>query len=198
MHMKKISGVLSCLAMAGLILATSASADEWRFPVGPTFMSGFKKVYDFYKDVEDADSGLMIPVGISFTPYYEFTHGSMLGLEVGPISAVFMEERGSSSSTSVKYWAVPLGFTYGFMFMPSASISPFAKVGVKYHIVGGDYIDKSTPGFYGGAGVEFLRNKMVGISVELGYDSSEVTFGEGGYTEDIRPAQFMASVRAVF
>ena len=195
--MKRIDSVLGGLVVAGLVWATSSIAGEWRFPVGPSFMSGFSKVYDFYKDAEDADNGILIPIGISFTPYYAFTHGSLLGLDVGPVCAIFMEERGKSSS-SLKYWAVPVGCTYGFMFMPSSSISPFARVGIKYHIVGGDYIDKSTPGFYGGAGVEFMRNKRIGISTEVGYDSSEVSFGEDGYTEDIRPAQFIASIRVVF
>ena len=106
-----------------------------------------------------------------------------------------LEKRGGSSSSSVSYWDVPVGLSYGFTFIPSASISPYARVGVKYHIVGGDYVDKSTPGAFAAAGVEFFRKSVVGVGLEAGYDASEVQMTNG---EKIKTGAFMVSLKAVF
>lgn len=55
----------------------SATAAEWRFPVGVAYISGAREIIDQYEDNFDAkgirtEGADGIPIGISFQPYYEF------------------------------------------------------------------------------------------------------------------------------
>jgi len=68
-------------------------------------------------------------------------------------------------------------------------------------------VEGSTPGAYAALGVELLRNKKVGIQVEIGYDSSKITlkhesggyyYGERDFEQKVTPGGLIASVRAVF
>lgn len=205
-----------CLAtiLGGLVLGTGLvstaaeegwqrGAEEWRLPVGISYISGFSDVMNFYEDAYGADSQVFIPIGLSFTPYYQFSHGSRLGGDLGPAGVVMI----TGGDDDVTFWDVPIGLSYGFTFIPHASVSPYARVGVKYHIVGGDGVDSSTPGAFGAIGVELMRKKVIGIQAEIGYDASEVTFsspsysrasGWGTHEETVKPGGFTVSIRAVF
>ena len=167
---------------------------EWRFPVGLTYISGMQDMVDYVEDEMDGDTDLFIPIGLSFTPYYEFAHGSRIGLDLGPGTIItFKEQYGDSSDTL--YWGVPVGLSYGFTFIPRASVSPYARIGFKYYIAGGDWLDKSSPGLFAAAGVEFLRKKAIGVGFEIGYDNAEVEFNNG---ETFTPGEIQVSLRAIF
>ncbi len=194
MGMSIVAGVL----MAGM----SEAADTWKFPVGLSYIDGFSDVVSYYEDRYGADASGYVPIGISFTPYYQFDHGSRLGVDVGPAGVVIVT--GGADST---YFDVPLALTYGFTFLPKASVSPYARGGIKYHIAGGDDVQDSKPGLFGAVGVEFMRQKRIGVQFEVGYDAAEVTLeGESSYyggrysssEETITPGGLLVSVRAVF
>jgi hypothetical protein len=201
----------ACAALSMLLVAANVCLAEgkWAFPVGLSYVSGIQNVLDYYEELfPELDTSWSVPVGLSFTPYYEFEHGSRLSFDLGPAAIILIDEESyygnSWESSEETYWDVPVGLTYGFTFLPQASVSPFARVGFKYHIADGDYVDSSTPGAFGAVGIEFMRNKMVGVSFEVGYDASEVTLagadwrGNGYREEDVKSGEVLVSLRAVF
>lgn len=173
---------------------TTERKGDWRFPVGLTFVSGMREMADFVEDEMGADMDLYIPIGLSFAPYYEFAHGSRVGFDLGPATIITIEE-GYGNDEDIPYWGVPVALTYGFTFIPRASVSPYARIGFKYHVAGGDWLDKSTPGVFAAAGVEFLRKKAVGVGFEIGYDGAEVEFEDG---TEFTPGEVLVSLRAIF
>lgn len=172
---------------------TDARNGDWRFPVGLTFVSGLRDMADYVEDKLDADTE-SIPIGLSFAPYYEFSHGSRIGFDLGPGTIIMVEEKYGDGSDTL-YWGVPVALTYGFTFIPRASVSPYARIGFKYYIAGGDWQDKSSAGVFAAAGVEFLRKKAVGVGFEIGYDGAEVEFNNG---ETFTPGEIQVSLRAIF
>lgn len=166
---------------------------DWRFPIGLTYANGMRDMADFVED-NIGDTDLFVPVGLSSAPYYEFAHGSRIGFDLGPATIITVEKQYGDDSDTL-YWGVPVALTYGFTFVPRASVSPYARVGFKYHIAGGDWLDKSSPGVFVAAGVEFLRKKAVGVGFEIGYDGSEVEFEDGS---EFTPGEVLVSLRAIF
>ena len=166
---------------------------DWRFPIGLTYANGMRDMADFVED-NIGDTDLFVPVGLSFAPYYEFAHGSRIGFDLGPATIITVEKQYGDDSDTL-YWGVPVALTYGFTFVPRASVSPYARVGFKYHIAGGDWLDKSSPGVFVAAGVEFLRKKAVGVGFEIGYDGAEVEFEDG---TEFTPGEVLVSLRAIF
>ena len=200
-----------CVAM--LVMALSAAicraGGRWGFPVGLSYVSGLQNVVDFYEEqYPGLDEDWSVPVGLSFTPYYEFAHGSRITFDLGPAAIILISEEsyygGYWEDSDDTYWDVPVGLTYGFTFLPQASVTPYARAGIKYHIADGDLVDSSSPGVFVAFGIEFLRNRMVGVSLEVGYDASEVTLaGQGrrvaaSREEDIKTGEVLVSLRAVF
>jgi len=172
--------------------AESPGTDGFRFALGLTYMSGLTEVSDFIFDEVDAEDELVVPVGLSFVAGYEFSHGSRIAFDLGPAAVILL-------NSELEYWDVPLGLSYGFTFIPAASVSPYARVGFKYHIVGGgDWVGDSTPGFFVAAGIEFARTKPVGFGLEIAYDASEINLTESYWEEGVRPGQVLVSARAVF
>ena len=184
----------SSAAVRTATVPTARRTGEWRFPVGLMFVSGMREMADFVEDEMGADMDLYVPIGLSFAPYYEFAHGSRIGFDLGPATIITIEE-GYGDDEDIPYWGVPVALTYGFTFIPRASVSPYARVGFKYHVAGGDWLDKSTPGVFAAAGVEFLRKKAVGIGFEIGYDGAEVEFEDG---TEFTPGEVLVSLRAIF
>jgi hypothetical protein len=185
---------------AGVLIAGGAQAgDNWRFPVGLSYIDGFSDVVSYYEDTYHADSGGFVPIGLSFTPYYQCNHGSRMGVDVGPAGVVMV----TGGAEDRFFWNLPLAFTYGFTFMPSRSVAPYVRTGVKYNIAGGDDVQDSKAGLFVATGVEFLRHKICGVGVEVGYDDSEVTLGSDDWRgrsvdRTVKPGGVIVSLRAVF
>lgn len=158
----------------------------WRFPLGISFVSGETEVGDYYED-ELGLEGNMLPIGLSFAPYYQFAHGSRLGVDLGPVSFIRVE-------SEIESWDIPVALSYGFRFLPDAFVSPYLRAGVKYHIFTGDRVEDSKPGAFGAAGLEFFRTEKFFVSLEVGYDGSEVTLGETA----VQPGQVMVGLQIVF
>jgi hypothetical protein len=203
---KKILVFIVALLIAGGLFSNPIDAVDWRFPVGLTYINGFGDVTDIYKDNMKAEGYMLldeswdIPVGISFHPYVELDNGITIGTGFGPLAAIFVTTSSSGGGDGDKYFFdFPVNLTGGYVFIPSANISPYVRGGVMYHIASGDYVESSTPGLFGAVGVEFFRHNPVGLGIEIGYDSSEIELEKVGIgTEEIEPFGLMVSIFAIF
>jgi hypothetical protein len=177
----------------------SAMAVDWRFPVGITYVNGWSDVKDLYEDnlvargqSYEEVSGL--PVGLSFHPYAEFDKGYAVGGGIGPAMLIVGDW---------DFFDLPLRMDFRYTIMPKNDTAAYFRIGPSLHIASGDFVEKNGAGIFVGAGVEFLRTKVVGVGIELAYDSAEVEFKKYSnywdYTsEKIKPCEFMFSVFAVF
>ena len=194
----KRRGLVFCmqLVMVMLFASSSALAADWRFPLGLTYVSGFEDVEDIYVDNLEAEGYSVYdtdywPVGISFHPYVEFDNGLGVGASIGPTMMIYGD---------ADYFDVPIGLDGRYTFIPGASISPYVRVGVRTHLASGDYVEGTTPGFFGAIGLEFLRDRRVSIGAEISTDASEVELERVQHndTEDVQPCELMVSVFVVF
>jgi Outer membrane protein beta-barrel domain len=175
----------------------SAQAAGWRFPVGLTYVSNFGKISDIYTDNLEwlgytTSSSDAVPVGLALQPYYQFDNGLAVGGGIGPLMAVIAE--------SYEFYDVPVALDVRYYIPASASVSPYVRAGVRYHVASGDWVSKSSPGFIGGIGVEFLRNRPISASIELGYDAATIELEKlrTNTTEKVRPGKLTVSIFAVF
>ena len=194
----KRRGLVSCMQLVVVILfaGTPAMAADWRFPLGLSYASGFEDVVDIYDDNLEAegysvDKSEGPPVGISFHPYVEFDNGLGVGASIGPSMIIYGD---------TDFLDVPVGLDGRYTFIPGAGISPYVRVGVRTHLASGDYVEGTTPGFFGAIGLEFLRDRRVSIGVEISTDASEVELERVQHndTEDVQPCELMVSVFVVF
>lgn len=205
--MKKTSYFVLCmlLMLVGFFIKPTYAAD-WRFPVGLTYINGFGDVVDIYEDNLKAegyivDTSWEFPVGISFQPYVQLDNGVRFGAGVGPIAFI---------AGDASFYDIPVNINAGYIFFPSANISPYVRGGLMCHIAGGDYVEGRSIGLFGGIGVEFSRKESVSFGVELSYDTSEIEFekynNNSNYwwnsnekdTKDIRPYGLMFSIFVIF
>jgi hypothetical protein len=182
--------------MVTLFVSSSAKAADWRFPLGLTYASGFGDVMDIYEDNLKAEGYYVYstdysPVGISFHPYAQFESGFGVGFGVGPLMII---------SGDREFFDIPIGLDFRYTFIPTANTSPYVRAGGRHHLASGDYVEGSTPGFFGGFGIEFLRDKKVNMGIEVSYDSSEIELERRRYntTEDVKPSELMVSIFAIF
>jgi hypothetical protein len=190
-------------ALVGLSLQWSVqAAGKFYFPIGLSYISGLHdandKLADFYtRDGWDVDK-IDIPIGLTFNPYYELDNGLGAGVSVGPASFMVVEERIRGSyhrdETFVSY-AVPVGAFVRYTLLRDKMFSPYIRAGVKYPFAGGDNLESSQVGPFGAIGVEIWRNKKVGMSLEVGYDGSEVKVK---YTGSIRTPGVEYSDKVMF
>jgi hypothetical protein len=195
--MKK-RGLVFCIQflMAILLISSSAKAADWRFPLGLTYVSGFEDVVDIYEDNLEAEGYYIYsvdywPVGISLHPYVQFDSGFGVGFDIGPLMFI---------SGDREFFNIPIGLNLRFLFIPKANTSPYVRAGGRHHLASGDYVEGSTPGFFGGFGIEFLRDKRVNMGIEVAYDSSEIELERRRYntTEDVKPSELMVSIFVIF
>ncbi|MFQ5901459.1 MAG: hypothetical protein ACE5IH_07885 [Thermodesulfobacteriota bacterium] len=184
------------LPIVGLFFSGSAKAADWRFPVGFTYISGIGDIADNYEDNLEAEGYWVIsvdaiPIGISFHPYVQFDNGFRVGTGIGPAMLIYGD---------ADFFNIPINLNGGYTFFPSANTSPYVRGGIMYHIASGDYVEGTTPGFFGGIGVEFLRNRRVGFGIEIAYDTSEIELEKkvNNTTEDIQPIGLMVNIFAIF
>ena len=204
--MKKISYFFVLLMVVGFFIKPTYAAD-WRFPVGLTYINDFGDVVDIYEDNLEAegyivDTSWEFPVGISFQPYVQLDNGFRFGAGIGPTIAFIGDD--------ASFYDIPINVNAGYIFFPSANISPYVRGGLMYHIAGGDYVEGTSLGLFGGIGVEFSRKENVSFGIELSYDTSEIEFekysSDSNYwwnsyksgTKDIKPYGLMFSIFVVF
>jgi outer membrane protein OmpA-like peptidoglycan-associated protein len=197
---KKTAASCIVLVMASLCVGDSATAEEWRFPIGYSYISGLTNVRDDYRQNLETQGYTVStdtaePLGISFQPYVLFQNGFGIGGGIGPYL--------SSQSSAASFYALPVGLDVRYMFSPGTNTSSYVRIGGRYNIAIGSFVEHSTPGLFGGVGVEFFRKKTVGFSLELSYDASTVTLKDyqnsTNYgSEAVQPSGFMAGIFVVF
>jgi hypothetical protein len=206
--------------IAGIGLSSSARAEgKFYFPVGISYASGIHdatdKLYDYYKrDYPDADvSKIEIPVGLVLNPYYEWETsigGIGAGVTVGPTMFMIVDETTyygyGESSEDVKFsYVVPVGGFVRYTPWPKATFAPYVRAGVKYPFAGGDNLESSSVGGFGAIGVELWRTKKVGMSLEVGYDTSKIKVKytgqnalSGNFSEKVTCPGFTVGLSVVF
>lgn len=200
--------LVGCIALVimCLVVGMRGSAEaEWRFPVGLTGVTGYGDVVDLYEENLEAagytaEDSWNVPVGIAFNPYYEFGSGFRIGTGLGPMSYLMT----AGASENVYFFNVPINANIGFTLFPKSSVAPYVRAGVMYHLAAGDYVDGTSPGLFGGVGIEFMRNRKVALGLEVAVDTSEIDF-EKHYRnsnrvtiESIKPYEVMISIFAAF
>lgn len=207
--------------ITGIGLSSSARAEgKFYFPVGISYASGIHnatdKLYDFYKQdgYTDVDK-VEIPVGLILNPYYEWETsigGIGAGVTVGPTMFLVVDEKTYSyegNSDNVKFsYVVPVGAFVRYTPWPKATFAPYVRAGVKYPFAGGDNLESSSVGGFGAIGVELWRTKKVGMSLEVGYDTSEVkvkytasgdhNLPAGNYSDKVTCPGFTVGLSVVF
>jgi hypothetical protein len=153
-----------------------------------------------------------IPVGLVLNPYYEWQTpigGIGAGVTVGPTTFVFVDEKTigfGESSDDIKFsYAVPIGAFVRYTPWPKVVAAPYVRAGFKYPFAGGDNFESSSAGVFGAVGVEFWRTKKVGVSLEVGYDTSEIKVKytgqndlSGTYSEKVTCPGFTVALQVVF
>jgi hypothetical protein len=199
--------------IVGISLQDSARGEgSFHFPVGLTYSKGAQDTMNDLLDIYEAEWGIkdstriVIPVGLTFNPYYEWNVAQNIGVGVGagmgPATMIFASlDNGGSSSLDTKFTCIiPVGADARCTFFNKKNVSPYVRLGFRYPIGLGDNIDSTSPGLFAAAGVEFWRTKAVGLGLEVGYDNSTVTLEafDGAYKKDETFAGFTVSVFAVF
>jgi hypothetical protein len=184
------------------VSATSTLAGSWRFPLGLTYVSGFKDIMDRYENNFKAEGNTTwstsgLPVGLQFQPYYQFDFGLGIGVSIGPVMMIFGDR---------EFFDFPVGVDARYIILPGMDISPYIRAGIKYHFASGDYVKSSSVGAFGGVGLEFFRTKRVGMGLEFLMDSSSIEFDKktrsGGRIvtdkEKINPMQYSVNISVIF
>ena len=186
------------VVMASVLMgwAIPGWSSDWKFPVGLSYVTGFDDVGELYKEnlhtiYSNVNEDHTVPIGITFSPYIEFDSGVGLGGTIGPVEDI---------SGGADLFNLPVGLNVRYFLFPNATASLYVRGGVNYNIASGDYVDSSIPGLAGGIGLEMLRNRHVGISCEVLYDSSEIEFERlsTGGTKKVKPSEWVFSLQAVF
>ncbi len=194
------------LALA-LCLPLSVHAGKFRFPVGISYGQGIydaaDKVFDLYEaDGYYLDDKIIVPVGLTLSPYYEWDTGIGAGVTLGPTAFIAVQEEyfGDYYSDETRFsYIIPIGADLRYTFLRDRTVSPYVKVGFRYPIAGGDNVDSSEIGAYGAVGVEFFRDKAIGMAFEIGYDSSQVTLkSPSGIKDEVTFTGLTITLSAVF
>jgi len=134
---KRVLFVCIQSVMVILFATGSAKAADWRFPLGFTYVSGFEDVVDNYEDNLEAEGYYVEtvdywPVGISFHPYVQFDNGFGVGAGIGPTMIIYGD---------ADFFDIPIGLDVRYTFIPTASISPYVRIGGRNHLASGDYVE---------------------------------------------------------
>jgi len=196
-----------CSLFLGIMffISSSARSADWRFPLGLSYISGFGDISDIHEDNLKVEYGGVtkssdpMPVALTFYPYIQFDNGCGAGVGIGPMMLIIGD---------TDFFDLPIKLDFRYTIIPRANISPYVRVGGSYHLASGEYVEGSSPGIFGGVGVEFLRNQAVSIGLEISYDTAEIelekmqgssySYYYGYTTEKIEPCGLMISLFAVF
>jgi hypothetical protein len=197
--------------LSGFCLRQSVQAGQFFFPVGLSYSYGSQqatdKLADYYRNDGFNVDQTTVPIGLSFNPFYEWDCGLGVGLSLGPTAFLVVDENvnyGSSHTDTTRFsYAVPVGGFVRYTLFRHKSVSPYVRVGVKYPFAGGDNLEAANVGPFGVVGVDLWRNKMVGMSVEVGYDASQIrvkypTSGGNTLSDKVTFAGFTATLSVLF
>jgi outer membrane protein W len=200
MNVRRVVGVV-LLFISAMCCFNPCQAAEWNFPVGISYVSGMSDVVDLYEDNLEAegyivDTSWENPIGVSFQPYVQLENGLRIGGGVGPVAAIINSE--------ASFFNVPINVSAGYTFLSEADMSPYVRLGLSYHLAGGEYVESVSPGIIAGVGFDFKRNSRIGFGVDLSYDSCEIEFenyrsynyGWNTYEtrKDLKPGEYNLSV----
>lgn len=197
--------LLFIFLVANFGICGSTYAGEWHFPVGLSYISGVNDIGDLFEDNLEAESYIysaditVIPVGITFRPYYEYDNGVGFGMDFGPTMIMLSNE----DDIDADFFNLPINVTCRYAITPDASVSPYVRAGISYNISSGDYKESSKPGLFAAVGVEMMRTKAVNLGIEFAYDSSEIEFEDhtdyyGGGIKKIKPGGFIFTFSVIF
>jgi len=190
-------GTIPCLVAVVLVAGCRSTASDKKsmvglhYPVGISYVSGFEDVVELYEDHLRTEADTTIPIGLTFDPYYQFESGLAVGAGVGPVML---------ASGDVDMVNVPINVSGRYYFDPEGSFSPYLRAGLSYNIASGDFVEGSTLGVFGGAGVEFFRTNPVSWGLEVVFDTSTVEFERAFSTgtRDIKPIALKIGMFIIF
>jgi len=200
---RSMRGLCLCLCVLAVGCFTNTlSAGEMRYQINLSYVDGLNDLGDLIEENWEqdrldegywaADADVIVwPVGVSFSPYYQWDSGLRVGAGIGPIVAIFGD---------LDYVEVPLSARVGYAFNPSGSMSPYVFAGPSYHIASGDYVDGSNLGVVVGGGVELVKRDNFVVGIEATYDSAEVDIDDvtRGGTQGIKTTEFSVGVFFLF
>jgi len=205
--MKSHNAFFQIVACVSFMYSVSVTAGEWRFPLAISYVGGTNDIADLYSDnieneVAGADvSSLVIPVGASFHPYYEFDTGFGLGVGIGP--AMVLSAKSNSGSRDYDYLNIPVNVDIRYTFSKTG-FAPYLRAGVRKNNASGDYEIGDNIGMFYGVGIEFRTSSRVHLGVEVAQDNSEIEFivvdqfGDRSGSKKIKPTDLMVSFYMIF
>jgi len=187
------------IALLVLSAVGSATAGDWKYPLGITYTSSFSDVLDYHEAALGVDADFNFPIGVSFHPFFEFEKGHRLEIDVGPIGLIFIQTNFSDDKSFI---SLPIGATYGYVFARDKSVAPYIRAGVSYDIASGDFVDGSSPGAIGAIGLEMARHKRVSFGLEAAYSTATIDlkddFGLVSLPDEEVETGFMFAFRIIF
>ena len=179
------AATLAAITLIGFTRPSARAADTgcgFHFPVGIAYSRGIQdatdKLFDFYEAAGYDVTKVNIPVGLVLNPYYDWSTpaGAVgLGISVGPTAMDLVDEKPSGGGDHLKFsYVVPAGAFVRYAPWSTATVPPYVRAGYKYPFAGGSNFEAAQGGFFSAVGLEFWRTKAVGMSLEVGYDTSKL------------------------
>lgn len=169
-----INGIIFSITLLALLIPGISQASGWRIGVGPAAASGLDDITDLYEDnlnsrdlyntYESIDG---IPIGVSFQAFYEQPSGLAFGVNIGPYMYI---------SGDARFRDLPVDLGIKYLFSPESRSSAYIRLAARTHTASGSYVIENNSGGLAAIGMEFIRKRNFGLAVELGADSSSVTF----------------------
>ncbi len=168
--MRRASVLMVATAVVLSLTVVGGHAGDFKVPLGLSYVSGVGDITDIYETNLEAEGYSVnsvddIPVGLFVHPYYEWDCGVGVGFGLGPIMMIIGD---------AFFIDVPLGVDVRVSLPSRFKVSPYVFTGVRVHLATGDYVEDTVPGIYGGVGVSFMRNRGVGMGIEVGFDTSSI------------------------
>jgi len=194
--MKLFCPLFCIIIILGISVPAVADSDTWRYALGYSYLIKVEEIKDSYKHLlkeTGSDNNIYnTSISVSFQPYYQFQNGFRGGVGIGPLILL---------TGDAYHVQVPVNLTLGYSFFMDSKISPYVRTGISYHIASGDFYANSSPGLFGGIGVEILNTRPVHLGFEAAYDASEIKLDRASDTsghEKIKTGEVMLYLYADF
>jgi len=200
---RSMRGLCLCLCVLAVGCFTNTlSAGEMRYQINLSYVDGLDDLGDVLEDSweqEQLDEGAwfadaditVVPIGISFSPYYQWDSGLRVGAGIGPIVLVWGD---------LDHFELPISARVGYTLNPEGSVSPYVFAGPSYHIASGDYVDGSDVGLVVGGGVELFKGDSFVMGIEATYDTAETDIEDWSRREirGLRTTEFSVGMFFLF